>query len=76
MQYQWKYFINLSGQMFPLHTNAELVQILKLYNGANDIEGTYKRYVQEKKLTIAFKTPSCTLINTDRVRNSGGGLLT
>ena len=45
MQYKWKYFINLSGQMFPLHSNRELVKILKLYDGANDIEGTYKRYV-------------------------------
>lgn len=44
MQYQWKYFINLSGQMFPLHSNRELVRILSLYGGANDIEGTYERY--------------------------------
>lgn len=43
LRYQWKYFINLSGQMFPLHSNGELVKILKMYNGANDIEGTYKR---------------------------------
>ncbi|XP_045192808.2 beta-1,3-galactosyl-O-glycosyl-glycoprotein beta-1,6-N-acetylglucosaminyltransferase-like [Mercenaria mercenaria] len=39
----WKYFINLTGQEFPLRTNYELVQILKAYNGANDIEGTIKR---------------------------------
>ncbi|KAI0233903.1 Beta-1,3-galactosyl-O-glycosyl-glycoprotein beta-1,6-N-acetylglucosaminyltransferase [Lamellibrachia satsuma] len=43
MRYRWRYFINLSGEMFPLHTNAELVKILKLYDGANDIEGTFKR---------------------------------
>ena len=43
LQYNWKYFINLSGQMFPLHTNAELVKILKVYNGANDVEGTFTR---------------------------------
>ncbi|XP_045209189.2 beta-1,3-galactosyl-O-glycosyl-glycoprotein beta-1,6-N-acetylglucosaminyltransferase-like isoform X1 [Mercenaria mercenaria] len=36
----WKYFINLTGQEFPLRTNYELVQILKAYNGANDLEGT------------------------------------
>jgi len=40
---KWKYFINLSGQMFPSHSNAELVRILRLYNGSNDIEGSFKR---------------------------------
>lgn len=39
----WKYFINLTGQEFPLRTNYELVQILKIYNGANDLEGTVQR---------------------------------
>lgn len=39
----WKYLINLTGQEFPLRTNYELVQILKVYNGANDLEGTRKR---------------------------------
>ncbi|XP_013379216.1 beta-1,3-galactosyl-O-glycosyl-glycoprotein beta-1,6-N-acetylglucosaminyltransferase 3 [Lingula anatina] len=36
---EWKYYINLASQAFPLRTNREMVQILKLYNGANDIEG-------------------------------------
>ncbi|XP_045204870.2 beta-1,3-galactosyl-O-glycosyl-glycoprotein beta-1,6-N-acetylglucosaminyltransferase-like [Mercenaria mercenaria] len=40
----WKYFINLTGQEFPLKTNYELVQILKAYNGANDVETTVKRF--------------------------------
>ncbi|CAH1794788.1 unnamed protein product [Owenia fusiformis] len=35
----WKYYINLASQAFPLKTNAEIVKILKIYNGANDIEG-------------------------------------
>lgn len=39
----WKYFINLTGQEFPLRTNYELVQILKAYNGANDLEATIER---------------------------------
>ncbi|GAB1610376.1 N-acetyllactosaminide beta-1,6-N-acetylglucosaminyl-transferase-like [Argonauta hians] len=43
----WKYFINLPSQVYPLKTNAELVEILKLYNGANDIEGmTGKRLLE------------------------------
>ena len=40
----WKYFINLTGQEFPLKTNAELVKILKVFNGANNIQSTL-RYV-------------------------------
>lgn len=39
----WKYFINLTGQEFPLRTNYELVKILKAYNGSNNVEGTIKR---------------------------------
>ena len=43
LKYSWKYYINISGQMFPLQTNRNLVKILKMYNGANDIEGTILR---------------------------------
>ncbi|KAH3816925.1 hypothetical protein DPMN_118450 [Dreissena polymorpha] len=39
----WKYFINLTGQEFPLRTNYELVRILEAYNGSNDVDGTVKR---------------------------------
>ena len=39
---KWKYFINLTGQEFPLRTNYELVKILGIYNGANDLESTIK----------------------------------
>jgi len=40
----WRYFINLTGQEFPLRTNYELVRILQAYKGANDVDGTIKRY--------------------------------
>ena len=36
---KWMYLINLVGQALPLKTNQQLVQILKVYNGSNDIEG-------------------------------------
>lgn len=39
----WKYFINLTGQEFPLRTNYELVRILKAYNGANDVNAVSDR---------------------------------
>lgn len=34
----WKYYINLSGQEFPLKTNLEMIAILYLFQGTNDIE--------------------------------------
>jgi len=42
---KWKYFINLTGQEFPLKTNWQIVQILKVFNGSNNMEGTFKRFV-------------------------------
>ncbi|XP_059145303.1 beta-1,3-galactosyl-O-glycosyl-glycoprotein beta-1,6-N-acetylglucosaminyltransferase-like [Physella acuta] len=39
----WRYFINLTGQEFPLRTNYELVKILRAFKGANSIHGTIKR---------------------------------
>ena len=35
----WKYLINLTGQMFPLKTNREIVKILSSLRGTNDVEG-------------------------------------
>ena len=40
---KWKYYINLTGQDFPLKTNHELVKILKALGGGNDIEGSTAR---------------------------------
>lgn len=40
---KWRYFINLTGQEFPLKTNWDIVMILKVFRGANNIEGTFKR---------------------------------
>ena len=34
----WKYLLNLASTEFPLRTNYELARILKIFNGANDIE--------------------------------------
>jgi len=36
---RWRYLINTAGQAFPLRTNEEIVSILRLYNGTNDVEG-------------------------------------
>lgn len=35
---EWKYAFNLVGTEFPLRTNSELIKIIKIYNGSNEIE--------------------------------------
>ncbi|XP_012705741.2 beta-1,3-galactosyl-O-glycosyl-glycoprotein beta-1,6-N-acetylglucosaminyltransferase-like [Fundulus heteroclitus] len=35
---EWKYFINLCGQDFPLKTNLEMVRMLRLLKGGNSME--------------------------------------
>ena len=40
----WKYYINLTGQEFPLKTNKEIVTILQAMKGANIVQGTDERY--------------------------------
>ena len=52
---KWKYFINLTGQEFPLKSNMALVKILRAYNGANNLEGivclvTYMRCISGIRL--------------------------
>ena len=42
---KWNYLINTAAQAFPLRTNAELVKILKIYNGSNDVEGIWGRRI-------------------------------
>ncbi|KAK7088822.1 hypothetical protein V1264_022690 [Littorina saxatilis] len=36
----WKYYINLTGQEFPLKTNLQLVRILKALNGSNIVDAS------------------------------------
>ena len=43
----WKYYVNLVARDMPLRTNAELVQILAAYDGANDVDGTRKVSVSD-----------------------------
>ena len=39
----FRYFINLTGQEFPLKTNGEIVEILRALNGSNIVQGdTFK----------------------------------
>ncbi|XP_035824356.1 N-acetyllactosaminide beta-1,6-N-acetylglucosaminyl-transferase [Aplysia californica] len=51
----WKYVINMPGQQFPLRTNLEMVQILKLYRGANDIEGMTGKRLLHKRFRLKHR---------------------
>ena len=52
----WKYLLNVANSELPLKTNSELVKILSIYRGFNDIEGRWNtsniirtEYVWERK---------------------------
>lgn len=44
----WKYLINTAGTAFPLLTNLEMTKVLRVYNGANDIEGLFDRPIKSR----------------------------
>ncbi|XP_070555056.1 beta-1,3-galactosyl-O-glycosyl-glycoprotein beta-1,6-N-acetylglucosaminyltransferase 3-like [Ptychodera flava] len=67
---KWKYFINLTGQEFPLKPNLEIVQILKTFNGQNDIQtGDEPPFVRDKfKHSVLFDTIVMTpLLKTEPI---------
>ena len=51
----WKYFINLASQSFPIKTIQEIVNILKIYNGANDIESLVGQLLEDQKYRFEWK---------------------
>ena len=52
---RWKYYLNLAGQEFPLKTNLEMVRILKIYNGTNDIESFPMPERNRERFTHKFR---------------------
>jgi hypothetical protein len=52
---KWKYFINLTGQDYPLKTNLDIVRILKAFKGANDvwIKHTHKSMLNRNTTTLS-----------------------
>ncbi|CAH1792484.1 unnamed protein product [Owenia fusiformis] len=57
-QTQWKYYMNLASQTLPLKTNLEIVKILKIYNGANDIEGHTRHDFQTWRFNHSWRVVS------------------
>ena len=52
---KWKYYLNLAGQEFPLKTNLEIVRILKIFNGTNDIESFPVPKSYQRRFTHKYK---------------------
>ncbi|XP_070580637.1 beta-1,3-galactosyl-O-glycosyl-glycoprotein beta-1,6-N-acetylglucosaminyltransferase-like [Ptychodera flava] len=46
---KWKYYLNLSGQEFPLKTNLEIVRILREYRGLSDVMSVLNRTNPERQ---------------------------
>ena len=53
---KWTYFINLTGQEFPLKTNYEIVGILKAFKGANSqaVRNTRQASYELRRIKIIF----------------------
>lgn len=70
----WKYYINLAGQEFILKTNIEIVKILKLLNGTNDIESypiphdEYHKFQQ--KIMVLNTLPITTKVKKEPFRQN------
>ena len=43
---KWKYYINFTGEEFPLVTNMELISILSQLRGSNIVEGKFNQYLK------------------------------
>ncbi len=65
----WRYLLNLAGQAFPLKTNAELVRILKIYNGSNDIEGIFGKRIIRTRFEKVWREKDSKMETVDGKRN-------
>lgn len=52
---RWRYLINTAAQAFPIRSNGEMVKILKIYNGANDIEGIYGSKILRSRFQLEWR---------------------
>ncbi len=69
---KWKYLLNVAGQAFPLKTNREMVDILKVYNGSNDIEGLFFKFpnrVLQQWKEVGLDTDSPRLVHTQTIHS-------
>lgn len=65
---EWKYFINLCGQDFPLKTNLEIVRMLRLLNGGNSLESEKMPSEKEWRVKNAYKEVDLTIKVSDMLK--------
>lgn len=66
----WKYYINLTGQEFPLKTNFEIVSILRKLNGANDIESYEFPLIKQRRYTKRYEIRGNDIYETRDLKHS------
>ena len=62
---QWHYVINVPGQAYPLRTPEEMVDILRVYNGTNDIEGIYHRRMSNRYRQVSGSVTTNISVHAD-----------
>lgn len=71
--YVWNYLINMAASEFPLMTNLQIVQILKEFDGANDIHEVFStldkdRYKKKHFTYIDLKRKTGHIIHTKHAK--------
>lgn len=69
-EYKWEYLINMAASEFPIMTNLQIVQFLKVLNGANDIHEVFvtldkKRYEKKHFTYIDLRAKDGRMIHSD-----------
>ena len=77
----WKYLLNLASSELPLRTNLELVEILKIFNGSNDIHEVFKtldksRFELKHFTYIDLRKKSGYIIHTKKAKEEPPSSLT
>lgn len=66
----WKYLVNTAAQSFPLQTPEDMVKILRIYNGSNDIEGIHGERIIRHRFEMEWEERTETLsVNRTGRRN-------
>ncbi|XP_061585998.1 beta-1,3-galactosyl-O-glycosyl-glycoprotein beta-1,6-N-acetylglucosaminyltransferase-like [Cololabis saira] len=66
---EWKYFINLCGQDFPLKTNFEMVKMLQGLRGGNSLESEALPSDKKWRINYVHQIVNGTIKNTGKVKD-------
>ncbi len=62
----WKYFLNMAGTEFPIKNNLEIVRVLKVLNGTNDVEQYPFPDFYERRIKYKYKAVGKSWVATGR----------